>query len=264
MEPDFNTNNQNQINQNTNFDEVPICGMKSDDMATNFGIPESAEDENLAIIEEEKKPLEERTFSKYLPVRKKSLNEIFTEVKKYKNFSEVEKYSELFIKSLDDKIPIIQEIALDIVIHIKEKYENLGEILSSVFSKILEKVFSSNKNNLKEKAKNFLLSVIETEENFLLFFDEIKSAIEKENVPRKQQNLINFLIIVVINFGVFFEVREIVGIFDGILKKGKNPPKKEISEFYKETYKYLRGSLKPYIARHADSFQVNFLFFNNF
>ena len=259
-----NINDNNINNINNNFDDVPIKGMKLDDMAMNFGIPETFEDENLAIIEEEKKPLEERIFSKYLPVRKKSLNEIFTELKKFTNFldSNFHKFSEFIFKSLDDKIPIIQEIALDIIIHIKERYENPVEFNQDVFLKVLEKIFSSNKNTLKEKSKNFLLSVIETSENFSFFFDEIKNSLEKENVPRKQQNLLNFLICLVMNFGIQpgFEIREYVGIFDGYLKKGKNPPKKEIGDFYKEVYKFLRAGLKAYVARHADSFQViNFI-----
>jgi len=248
-------------NNFSNPDEIPIRPMN---MQNNQYFSEFAEvDEKQLILEEEKKPISERILSRFIEVKKKCLSEISDKLKNMqsKEDEEFEAYFGLALIALEDKNPVIQEIALDLVAFTTENFEkNQTEIVNTVFSKVLEKCFSSTKHSLNLKAKNFLVKAFQNSEDTKVIFEIIKTLLESKllKIPQITINLLTHLLTLFGSFNI--DYRGILPIIEKLSENASVPQRKEIIEFYKELYKWNRGSIKASVLKLKQNYQVRNFF----
>lgn len=242
-----------------NPDDIPIrpMNMQNNDYFAQF----SEVDEKQQILEEEKKPLSDRILSRFIEVKKKALTEISEKMKTFesKEYEEFEAYFSLLLGALEDKNPIVQEIALDSVAFFTEKFEkNQTEIINAVFCKVLEKCFSSTKHSLNQKAKCFLVNAFQNTADSKTIFEGMKTLLDSK-LQKTPQITINLLTHILSVFGSFnIDYRGFLPLIEKICENASIPLRKEIIEFYKELYKWIRGSLKASIMKLKQNYQVLF------
>lgn len=240
-----------------NPDDIPIrpMNMQNNDLFAQF----TEVDEKQLIEEEEKKPISERILSRFIEVKKKTLAEISEKLKNIesKEHEEFEVYFNLTLSALEDKNPNIQEIALDLTTFITEKFEkNQTEIINAVFCKVLEKCFSSTKNSLNQKAKGFLVTAFQNSGDTKAIFEGMKTLLESK-LQKIPQITINLLTHILSLFGSFnIDYRGFLPLIEKLCENASIPLRKEIIEFYKELYKWIRGSLKASVLKLKQNYQV--------
>jgi hypothetical protein len=241
-----------------NPDDIPIRPM---DIQNNYLFAQFSEvDEKQLILEEEKKPISERILSRFIEIKKRALAEILEKIKtlESKEHEEFDFFFGLTLSALEDKNPIIQEIALDLIGFITEKFEkNQSEIINSVFSKVLEKCYSSNKHSLNQKAKGFLVTAFQNSMDTKAIFEGMKTLLDSK-LQKIPQITINFLTNILSCFGSFnMDYRGFLPLIEKICENVSIPLRKEIIEFYKELYKWIRGSLKASVLKLKQNYQVS-------
>lgn len=240
-----------------NPDDIPIrpMNMQNNELFAQF----SEVDEQQLILEEEKKPLNERILSRFIEIKKKSLSEISVKIKTFESNEneEFETYLNLTMTAIEDKNPNIQEIALDILNVVMEKFtKNQSDIINRIFCKVLEKCYSSTKNSLNQKAKTFLFSAFQNSADTKFIFEGLKTLLESKalKIPQITLNLTTHLLNAFGSFNI--EYRGILPILEKISENASIPLRKEIIEFYKELYKWIRGSLRASILKLKQNYQV--------
>ncbi len=240
-----------------NIDDIPIRPMNTQNNEF-FGLY-SEEDEKRLIEEEEKKPIDDRIISRFIDIKKKALNEISTktaimESTENENFNN---YFNLIMIAIEDKNPIIQEMSLDVLISIVEKFEkNQTEIINSIFCKVIEKCYSSNKHSLNQKAKAFLVNSFQIITDTKIIFEGMKTLLESKSlkIPQITLNIISHILNLFGSFNI--DYRGILPIVEKISDNASIPLRKEVIEFYKELYKWIRGNLKSSILKLKQNYQV--------
>ena len=171
-------------------------------------------------------------------------------------------YFNLSMSALEDKNPIIQEIALETINLILEKFEkNQTEIINIVFCKVVEKCYSSTKNSLNQKAKSFLVNAFQNCVDTKVIFEGLKTLLESKSlkIPQITLNLITHILSLFGSFNI--EYRGLLPIAEKISDNASIPLRKEIIEFYKELYKWIRGSIKTSTLKLKQNYQVKKSFF---
>lgn len=243
-----------------NPDDIPIRPMNT--MNKDFFAEYTEIDEKQLILEEEKKPISERILSRFIEIKKKAISEISEKLKtlETKENEEFDLYFRLTLSALEDKNPIIQELALDLVSFITEKFEkNQSEIINSVYRKVIDKCYSSNKHSLNQKAKSYLVSAFQNSVDTKTIFEGMKTLLESKllKIPQITVNLLTHLLSVFGSFNV--DYRGFLPLIEKLTENATIPMRKEIIEFYKELYKWIRGSLKASVLKLKQNYQVKII-----
>lgn len=243
-----------------NPDDIPIKPMQRNQNEFSDMFLENQENQEEMIKEEEAKPIEERVISKFICVKKNALSEIFEKIKKFSspNDSVFTESLNLIQIALEDRNPLIVESGLDIIVFIFNNCENKNEIISIMFKKIVEKCYSSSRNSLNKKAKEFLLNAYENSVDPKGLFEHLKTLLESKSLKTFQVTL-NFITHLLSLFGSFnIEYRAILPILEKFSDDNSTSilVKKEILEFYKELYKWIRGNVRSSINKLKSGTQV--------
>jgi hypothetical protein len=168
----------------TDFDDIPVGGKSNKNQFEEFEKIVDME------IDEKSKPLEDRIKSKNFSTRKEAFEEIFNQIK-----SVPDKNNEIFLKNLDyytlmlnDAHFLGQEVGLNVMEYVFTNYDKSNDFSSQIIKIIIEKCYSSTKNNIREKAQNVICLGLEVSTDLKGICEVIKSLLEKKN-PKETKNL---------------------------------------------------------------------------
>ena len=234
-----------------NFDDAPCTG-KGANFLEILEKQLAAEKQEQAQAEEDiKLPLEEKIINKNWKVRKSALDEISEKLNELTSFDA--NLFKIMSKILLDSHQGNLEEAVNILNSFLEKNfpipkESQTE-LNMIIKLLIEKCYSSNKQALKDKSKDMIISFIEYLTNTETLVDNLITIMQSRNQKMSQGGVSITTIILTLFGDNALNYKKLSNALTSLSDKCSPLIKQNIIEFFIELYKWIKKSVYPLIDK---------------
>lgn len=222
-------------------DEQPLSAKGIYELADNQ-IPEDQETNETG-------PLETRVNSKNWKTRSKAYEELIKLLSQSTDLCS--EYAGSVVKFLSDSNPAAQEKALEIAnVYIKTSPALLVVQNETIVKSLIEKGIASPKPGIKNESMNLLLDFFAShKDNFEGFISGIFQCLSNKNL-KIQVAGISVVNHIIASFGIQkLQFKPFVNIMEKLAGASNPQLRGEALNFYKETYRWVRDLIKPYIEK---------------
>ncbi len=240
------------MTERNNLDDIPLTSNSTGtyDFLSKMEILEAEYQKNKKEEENEfNLPKSKKLESKNWKCRKSALEEIKNDILKMEEF-DLEIFK-LLPKTLIEQHQGNLEFALDNILSFLDKKffiprENLN-ILNDILKHLIEKGFSSSKNQIKEKSKEAIIKSVENLSNTDILCENIIKLFETKNQKLIQSGIIISKILLNLFGSSALNYKILTPKFLQLTEQCSPLIKNDIISFISELYKWIRGGIRQFL-----------------